>query len=521
MSLSAPAISAPAPARVRPTIVTRMLLALAGLLLLLAAMGALSVWGVMRAEAELRRAEHSLIQLENARAIEAAFNSYLLGEIDRRLRGGGDPAESREAGHVRGALLTYRRLIGAEISASDSEAERTAERAELTRASALSEIFETVETRSVLDRIAGRHFAAGRAARAFQDEVVQGQDAAFRAIVAEVVEDERAESLSALLALEDLRSNLAIAWTTLAAVFLAAGAGFGIAFHRDLMRPIRALTAAAEGVRAGEAPQPIRDPLPGEFQGVADRFNAMAERIGSEQRRLRDKVDARTAELRAANERLAAIDAARRRFFANLSHELRTPVTVLLGEAQVALRAGSGEREALERIAASGGTLRRRLDDLMRLARSEEGELSLELGPCDLGAAVRSAVDAARAYAATTEVALDFRDGPACRVHGDPEALRQAALALIDNAIKLSEPGTEVQVRLLPDGFAVADSGPGFDGSDPAQLFERYVQESPGRRAGGSGLGLAIVRWIAEQHGARIHAEERPGGGAVFRVAFP
>jgi signal transduction histidine kinase len=289
------------------------------------------------------------------------------------------------------------------------------------------------------------------------------------------------------------------------------------------MTPIRALTAAAEGVSGAAAPQPILARLPGEFQQVADRFNAMAERIGSEQRRLRDEVAARTAELQAANERLAGIDAARRRFFANLGHELRTPVTVLLGEAQVALRsghAGSGEREALERIAASGSTLRRRLDDLMRLARSEEGELTLELGPCDLGAAVRGAVEAARAYAATNEVELCFVDGPPCPVNGDPEALRQAAMALIDNSIKLSEAGTAVHVRMLPNGFEVADSGPGFEGCDPALLFERYVQESPGRRAGGSGLGLAIVKWIADQHGARIVAEERLGSGAVFRMEF-
>jgi two-component system, OmpR family, sensor kinase len=252
----------------------------------------------------------------------------------------------------------------------------------------------------------------------------------------------------------------------------------------------------------------------------------MAERIGSERRRLSGEVAARTAELQAANDRLAAIDTARRRFFANLSHELRTPVTVLLGEAQVALRAGragragAGEREALERIAASGGMLRRRLDDLMRLARSEEGELSLDLGPCDLGEAVRSAVEAARAYAATKEVELALDDGPSCRVNGDPEALRQAALALIDNSIKLSEPGSAVHVRICPGGFEVADRGPGFEGADPAALFERYAQEGPGRRAGGSGLGLAIVKWIADQHGARVSARDRPGGGAVFSMAF-
>lgn len=518
--MSAPARAPGSPARSRPAIVSRLLLALLGLLLLLGTLGGLSVWGTLRAERELRRADQSFAQLENAQAIEAALNRYLLHEVERRLGGGGDPAESEAAGRVRGALLGYRRLIGTEISTSHDEAERAAERAELARATMLAEIFETIETRSALDRAAGVEFGAGRSARAFLDGVVQGLDEPFRDTLAELTQDEREEAAGAFLALERLRRNVTIAWTALAALFVVAASGFGVAFYRGLMRPIGVLTAAAEAV-GGEGAQPIAEHLPGEFRGVAERFNAMAERIAGEQRRLRHEVAARTVELEAANRRLTAIDASRRRFFANLSHELRTPVTVLLGEAQVALRARTGEREALERIAASGGMLGRRIDDLMRLARSEEGEITLEMGACDLASAVRGAVDAARAYAASNDIELVLEGDAPRPINGDPDALRQAALALIDNSVKLSDPGSAVHVRLRPDGFEVADSGPGFDGADPAALFGRYVQENPGRRAGGSGLGLAIVGWIAEQHGARMHVEERPEGGALFRMEFP
>lgn len=520
--MSTPALPATASAtlRPRPAIVTRLLVALLGLLLLLGALGGLSVWSVLRAERELRRADQSLAQLENAQAIEAAFNRYLLREVERRLGGGGDPRESDEAGRVRGALLSYRRLIGAEVSASRDNAERATERAELGRANMLAEIFETIETRSALDRVAGVEFEAGRSARAFLDGAVQGLDEPFRATLAELTEDEREEAAGAFLGLERLRHEATVAWTALAALFLLAAAAFGFAFHRGLMRPIGVLTAAAESL-GGEGTAPVYERLPGEFQRLADRFNAMARRIAGEQRRLRDEVAARTAELEAANRKLTAIDASRRRFFSNLSHELRTPVTVLLGEAQVALRAGTGEREALERIAASGGMLRRRLDDLMRLARSEEGEPTLEMRPCDLSDAVRGAVETARAYAVSNEIGLVLEGAAPCPVAGDPEALRQAALALIDNSVKLSEPGSTVHVRMLPGGFEVADSGPGFEGADPAALFGRYVQESPGRRAGGSGLGLAIVKWIADQHGATMHVEERPAGGALFRMEFP
>ncbi|HLS18671.1 MAG TPA: HAMP domain-containing sensor histidine kinase [Paracoccaceae bacterium] len=506
------------PALSRSRIITRMLLALAGLVLLLAALGALSIWGIQRAETELRHAEQSLAQLENVRAIDAAFNRYLLIEVERRLRGGGDPAESPEAGIVRGALLTYRRAMGAGISASSGEIGR----AELIRANALAGIFEEIETGSVFDRIAGRHFSAGQAARSFQAEVVGHADDAFGALISEVVEDEGVKAAQAFGRLEALRHELAILWSALAIAFLVAATGFGIAFYRGLMRPIAVLTAAAEGIDGSDSARPVRERLPGEFQLLADRMNAMAARIGSEQRRLRDQVASRTADLEAANRRLTSIDKARRQFFANLSHELRTPVTVLLGEAQVALRVGPEEqRAALERIAASGGMLTRRLNDLMRLARSEEGELTLEMVPCNLGEAVRGAVEAARAYARSQEVDLEFEGGAECHVMGDADALRQAALALIDNAIKLSAPGSSVEVRLCENGFEVADRGPGFDGCDPAVLFRRYVQEGAGRRAGGSGLGLAIVGWISERHGAAMHVEERPGGGAVFRMEFP
>jgi two-component system, OmpR family, sensor kinase len=134
---------------------------------------------------------------------------------------------------------------------------------------------------------------------------------------------------------------------------------------------------------------------------------------------------------------------------------------------------------------------------------------------------VRGAVEAARAYARTNEIELVLEGDDAPRpVTGDPDALRQAALALIDNSVKLSEPGSTVRVRLRPDGFEVADSGPGFEAADPSALFGRYAQEGAGRRAGGAGLGLAIVGWIAEQHGARMRVEARPEGGAVFRMEF-
>ena len=191
-----------------------------------------------------------------------------------------------------------------------------------------------------------------------------------------------------------------------------------------------------------------------------------------------------------------------------------------MGEAQVALKSDNGHRAALERISASGGFLRRRLDDLLALARSEDGTLQLDRLPFDLADEVTAAVAAARAFAEVNEVALDLLVNGDREVLGDASALRQAVLALIDNAVKFSPPGGRITVRLGADRLCVSDEGPGFGDTDPMDLFDRYVQGGSGKLRGGTGLGLAIVAWIADHHGARVEAENGRERGAVVRLIW-
>jgi len=503
----------------RDPIAARLLGALAALVLAFVALGALALWGARETTREIVRAEASLNRLENVRAMEAAFNRYLLREIGRRLDGETDAAESQEAAVLRGALRLYRRAVAERIAAA-RPAEIGAARAELIRARSLMSLFEAIETESMLDR------SGGGAARGYLARIAGERDGVFRSIVSEALEAERAEAAEAYAALEALRRTLALGGAGLALAVLSAATLFGALFYRGLMRPIRGLAAVAEAFGAGARDARAPRDLPGAFSALAQRFNAMADRIGSERERLERQVAARTAALERANAELTRVDATRRRFFANVSHELRTPVTVLLGEAQVALRA-PGEapalRGALERIAASGGYLRRRLDDLMSLARSEDGALTLTFAAVELNGVVGAAVDAARGYAQASEIALDFTPAPqTVAARGDAGALRQAALALIDNAVKFSPPGGRVAVRVTqaPPGFCVADQGPGFGDADVAALFEPYAQAADGRRAGGAGLGLAIVRWIAEQHGGAVRAQNRSEGGALMRFTL-
>lgn len=511
--------------RVRDPIAARIVGALVGLLALFAAMGWMAFWWSGQTTREIARVEQSLNKLEIARAIEAAFNRYLLREIGRRVEGDLSITESPEAARLRGVLLTYRRVTEATLVGA-GQVEFEAARDHLLRARLLASLFDAIETESMLDRRARAADEGATAAREFLTRIAGERDGAFRDQLSQVVSLERRRAESAYARLDALRAGLASRGAALAVCAIAVAAVAGVLFHRGLVRPIRALADAASAFGSGARDARAPRGLPGEFDAFAGAFNAMADRLAGEQHRLEAEVAARTAALEAANAELTRVDATRRRFFANVSHELRTPVTVLLGEARVALRGGGDPaplREALERIAGSGGYLRRRLDDLLSLARSDDGGLTLTLGVAEMNRVLSGAVDAARAYAAANEIALVLVPAAVeVAVRGDGEALRQAALALIDNAVKFCEPGAEVEVHVTadPPGFRVADRGPGFAAADVEALFGRYAQEEDGRRAGGAGLGLSIVRWIADQHGGAVTAANRDGGGAVIAMTL-
>jgi two-component system OmpR family sensor kinase len=503
--------------RVRGAIALRLLAAFAALLALFGAMALIAFSSARQTAAEIARVERSLNQLELARAVEAAFNRYLLREIGRRLEDDGDTSESREAALLRGVLLSYRRAIDVGLTEA-GQSELQAARGHMLRARSLMQLFDVIETESMLDRRA--RGSGADAARDFLTRIAGERDGVFRSLLVQTLEEERAAAEAAYDRLDELRAGMALRGGLLALGFLLAAAAAGVIFYRSLIAPIRALSVVAEAFGGGARTARAPADLPGEFSVLSHTFNAMAERIGGEQQRLETEVAARTAALR-------QVDETRRQFFANVSHELRTPVTVLLGEARVALRGADPQahREALERIAASGGYLKRRLDDLLSLARSEDGALTLRMGSADLNAVVAAAVETVRAYAAANEIALEFQSvADDAAVGGDSEALRQAALALLDNAVKFSPPGGVVRAEVFAGpgrvGFSVADRGPGFQGVDADALFDRYAQAKEGRRAGGAGLGLSIVRWIAEQHGGAVTADNRDGGGAVVTLTL-
>lgn len=211
---------------------------------------------------------------------------------------------------------------------------------------------------------------------------------------------------------------------------------------------------------------------------------------------------------------LDEVDSSRRLFFAKASHELRTPVTAIRGEAEVALADAEDldtVREALRHISAQAKFLDHRIEEMIGIARTSDGKLHLDASRLDLREVVSSAVDEARSFAASVEVTLDLTlPSTPVETIGDATWLKRALLAIIENALKFSPMDGRVSVALAErEGLAevtVSDQGPGVMPEELPLIFDAYYQTDAGKARGGSGLGLAMTRWVAEQHGGRAYA---------------
>ena len=219
-------------------------------------------------------------------------------------------------------------------------------------------------------------------------------------------------------------------------------------------------------------------------------------------------------------------------FLATLSHELRTPVTSVLGWMWM-LRHGRLEEAAAARaLGTMEGSMRsllRIIDDLLDVSRMIHGPLRLELRPVEIAQVVRTAIDAVRPTAKAKGILIDTAIDPtAGLVEGDAGRLQQIVWNLLTNAIKFTPSGGHVQVRLERRDeqvrVAVRDTGMGIPAEFLPHLFERFRQAdaTSTRPHGGLGLGLAIVRHLVELHGGTIDAASPgPGGGATFTVTLP
>ncbi|MEA2549674.1 MAG: two-component system, OmpR family, sensor kinase [Chloroflexota bacterium] len=311
--------------------------------------------------------------------------------------------------------------------------------------------------------------------------------------------------------------------TTVAASVGALALGIAVivaaAMSIRVTTPLRRLTEASRALAGGDLTSRIPHPDvragSSELAALATQFNAMA-----------DQLEASVAMIRRDRDRS-------RDFLADVSHELRTPIAALLTFNELLTERAGDDPTARAEFLNNSRIQLERLDwlaqNLLELSKLDSGLVLLDLRPDDLRAAVESAVEQARPAAERRGVALrlDLARAP-IRLRHDPQRIGQVVTNLVGNAIKFTEPGGSVDVRVVavPDGGArieVSDTGVGIEPAELPRIFERFYRGSRANeaRGSGSGLGLAIVRSIVDMHRGSVEVASRLGAGTTFTVTLP
>lgn len=240
----------------------------------------------------------------------------------------------------------------------------------------------------------------------------------------------------------------------------------------------------------------------------------------------RDEVGEMVQALNGMLSRLETSFDEQRHFVADASHELRTPLAVVRGHLELIANASLSAEEREEAtvvVFAELDRMSRLVDDLLALARLDAGQVRARQ-PLDAGTLLAEAAARCRTVCAshTMKTAIE-----PVWVDGDPDGLMQAVLNLLRNAESHTPQGGTITLTSRAEGdravLEVADSGPGIREADLTRIFDRFYRAQGKRRSetGGSGLGLAITRRLVELHGGTISAENRPEGGALFRIELP
>ena len=294
-----------------------------------------------------------------------------------------------------------------------------------------------------------------------------------------------------------------VAGTSILVIIIMAGA---IAFYiQRSLKPLRQLSQMTEVISAddlGKA-QLYLDKAPTEVKQLAETCNMMLTRLSDSWEK-------------------------ERQFVSNVSHELRTPLAIVHGYLQSVLRRQQNlteiQKEALETAASEAESTISLLQDLLELARADHGNLHLNIENCILNDVVSEVVEMADKYSERDIKVEASRE--IIEVKADYSRLKQVLLNLIDNAVKYSEAGTPITLKLSrkeDEGCVqVCDVGYGIPLQHQSRIFERFYRVDEARnRAGGTGLGLSIVKTLVEGMGGKISVRSKLSEGSIFSVCLP
>jgi heavy metal sensor kinase len=289
-------------------------------------------------------------------------------------------------------------------------------------------------------------------------------------------------------------------------IILAVVAAGGWWIARRALRPIDSITATAEQITARRLDQ--RLPVPSandELRRLTNVLNHMIDRLEGSFRQAM-------------------------RFTSDASHELKTPLTIIRGELESALREGGfapGQERLLVNLLEETERLSRITEGLLLLSRADAGHLRVQRNPLDLAEILRDLLEDAEILAAPGEIAIEPHLPAHAHIAGDNSFLRQLLLNLLDNAIKYNQPGGRVEVRLDRDSanwlVRVGNTGQAIREADAAHLFDRFYRGDESRNGNrpGHGLGLSICREIARAHGGEVRLHISRPGWTEFILELP
>lgn len=304
--------------------------------------------------------------------------------------------------------------------------------------------------------------------------------------------------------LAELHDVLLIVLGIALCVWLAIGLYFTVSISRPLLR----MTAATQRMARGQYDTRVPVKGNGEIARLAGSFNVMAQQVQQTNRVLKD-------------------------FVANVSHDLRTPLTMISGFSEALLDGTAGAEDSIESarvIHDEAIKMQHLVEELLQLTRLESGLMTFRPQPVEVYPFVQSIVDRiAHAHAGRPIATLENRVSPRFpRVDIDREQMERALRNLLENALRFTPPDGRIRVEAQAIGrgwveLSVSDTGTGIARQDVPRIFERFYRADKSRERAHchSGLGLAIVREIVEGHGGRIEVESEVGKGTVFRFTVP
>jgi len=374
---------------------------------------------------------------------------------------------------------------GAIISASKN----TQDLAEISRKNFIS----VLQGRSRFDTVSSRSSSGKMTLRIFTTPVFENDKVAYIVQVA-----------SPLTSIYIALNNLKVALFILFPITVLATGLMGAFLAKATLRPVDHMIRTIHQITAEN--MKLKVPVPGtkdEIQKLAETFNTMLERLDR----------AFTSQ---------------RQLFEDLSHELKTPLTILKGEFEVILKKIRSQQEYEVILKSSLEEVNRIIklaENILLLARLDSKEVSPQKAPLDLTALIRNAANNMKGLSELKEIAVSFNSSSEIMMDGDEAQLKAAFLNMLDNAIKYTQPKGRIEINVGKGGpFAqikIEDTGIGMPEEELAHIFDRFYRVDKSRNSTGFGLGLSITKSIIEAHNGTIAVQSKPSHGTIFTISLP